>query len=104
MNTRAWLRRVGLAALLGAMCAAGFGWVRLIYATSLIMKHERTLSMHAGGLIAHERRLREIEAMLGVRYPSGERRPKVDSQLADYVCSETSMVRRPRFLEVYARE
>lgn len=102
MLGRAHLRKAALYCLIAVLCASGWGWVRLVFMLQAIQRHERTLSTHVGGLVAHERRLQQIEAAIGVRYPSGDWRKRPTT--LDAICSEAAREPHPRFTEVYARD
>lgn len=74
------------------MFVAGFGWIRLLCAIDTVMRHERIVSLHAGGLVNHERRIEALESALGDGRPAPFKRK---ATYGDLVCSDASLTRRP---------
>lgn len=86
------LRKAGITLLLALACVAGWGWVRLLLEVDTIMRHERQLATHAGGLVNHEGRIEALEQAIGDGRPAPTPRKPT---YADIVCSDASLTRRP---------
>lgn len=78
-------RLVGYTVLFVAVAVAGYGWIRLLLSIDTIMRHERVLAMHAGGLVNHEQRIREMEQFMGAP-PVPGLPPNPRATLHDIMC------------------